>query len=173
MAEVQQKFDAPIPGMSLTAEVGARPWQSPPKYSTIEEALTHYIPRITSSEMYEELLDIMELGIPLTSLADMIQSGGVMEGLHSIDVGVLITPVIMETLALMGDEADIEYELGMENRIDEDKIPDSKIAVAIKKMRDKMPEAIDAAKENVDEVPMETEAEELAPEPTGLMARRL
>jgi len=115
----------------------------------------------------------MELGIPLTSLADMIQSGGVMEGLHSIDVGVLITPVIMETLALMGDEAGIEYELGMENRIDEDKIPDSKIAVAIKKMRGKMPEAIDAAKENVDEVPMEAEAEELAPEPTGLMARRL
>ena len=36
-----------------------------------------------------------------------------------------------------------------------------------------MPEAIDAAKDNVDEVPIEAEADELAPEPTGLMARRV
>ena len=30
-------FDRPIPGMSLTAELGNRPWQQPPQYSTDEK----------------------------------------------------------------------------------------------------------------------------------------
>ena len=29
-------FDVPIPGQSLTAELGARPWQTPPEFPTIE-----------------------------------------------------------------------------------------------------------------------------------------
>ena len=33
-------FDAPIPGMSLTAELGGRPWQSPPQYATVELWIT-------------------------------------------------------------------------------------------------------------------------------------
>ena len=28
----------PYPGMSLTAELGARPWQNPPQFSTVDEA---------------------------------------------------------------------------------------------------------------------------------------
>lgn len=169
MEENRQPFDAPIPGQSLTAEVGSRPWQSPPKYATIEQALEYYIPRITSEDLYDDLLDILELGVPITSLADTIQSAGVMQGLHSVDVGVLITPVIIEMLAYIGDEAEIEYELGMQKRLDEDKISDSKIALAMKSMRSKMPEAVAEANEEQDE-PVEEPA--MAPEPTGLMARR-
>lgn len=166
MQENRQPFDAPIPGQSLTAAVGSRPWQSPPKYATIEDALTYYIPRITSEEMYDDLLDIMELGVPITSLADTIQAAGVMQGLHSVDVGVLISPVIIEMLALIGDEAGIEYELGMSKRVDEDKISEGKIALALKSMREQMPEAIEQAEEK------EEMGEEPAEAPTGLMARR-
>ena len=172
MAE-EPDFDAPIAGMSLTAEVGARDWQNPPKYSTVDEALEHYMPRITAPDMYEELLDIMELGVPVPSLADTIQMGGVMKGLHTIDVGVLITPVIMEMLAYMAEKEDIKYDLGMKARLDEDKIPDSKIALAMKKMRKEMPEAIDAAKDDSIEEPVEKEATEEEAAPTGLMARRV
>ena len=59
MAVDEPDFDAAIPGMSLTAEVGSRPWQSPPKYATIEQALEHYIPRMTTPLMRDQLLDIM------------------------------------------------------------------------------------------------------------------
>ena len=41
MAE-EPTFDAPLPGMSLTAEVGSRPWQNAPKYGTVDEAIEHY-----------------------------------------------------------------------------------------------------------------------------------
>ena len=52
-------FDAPIVGMSLTHELGARPWQTPPELSTIEEALDFYIPRLTDKKIANNLLDIL------------------------------------------------------------------------------------------------------------------
>ena len=33
---MEQSFDRPIPGMGLTHEVGARPWQNPTTYTTVE-----------------------------------------------------------------------------------------------------------------------------------------
>lgn len=45
MAELSKStFDYPIPGQGMTAEVGSRPWQNPPQYTTVEEALEFYIP---------------------------------------------------------------------------------------------------------------------------------
>jgi hypothetical protein len=172
MAELPEgAFDGPIPGMGLTAEVGGRPWQQPPRFTTVEETLSFYIPRITSDEMYEEMLDLMELGIPVTTIADTIQTGGVMEGMHSLDVGVLVTPVIIEMLVYMAEDAGIEYELGMESKLDKDKISGTKIGIAMKKMREKMPEAVEEAKENVLEETAD-ESEAVPSEPTSLMARR-
>ena len=166
-------FSYPIPGQGMTAEVGGRPWQNPPQYTTVEEALEFYIPRLTSEDVYDALLDSMELGIPLTTMADSMQSTAVMQGLHTIDVGILAMPVIIEMLAFIGDEAGIEYTLGTEKAIDEDKISESKIAIAMKKMRERLPKAIDNIK--VDEepdMPMEDTVDE-EPQPSGLMARRV
>ena len=107
-------FDAPIPGMSLTHELGARPWQSPSQYSTVEEALDYYIPRLQSDEVSEQLLDVMEMGIPVTVIANTMQLASVMEGKHNIDVGMLILPVLVELIMLIGDTAKIEYTSGLE-----------------------------------------------------------
>ena len=166
MAE-RDPFDYPIPGEGMTAELGSRPWQNPPQYATVEQALEFYIPKLVSEEIYDGLLDSMELGIPLTTMADSMQSAAVMQGLHTIDVGILAMPVIIEMLAYIGDEAGIEYNLGMDKPIDEDKISSTKIALAMKKMREKLPQAIEEREE-------EPDMEETMPEPapTGLMARR-
>ena len=165
MAE-RDPFDYPIPGEGMTAELGSRPWQNPPQYATVEQALEFYIPKLVSEEMYDGILDSMELGIPLTTMADSMQSAAVMQGLHTVDVGILAMPVIIEMLAYIGDEAGIEYNLGMDKPIDEDKISSTKIALAMKKMREKLPEALEEREEQPD-------MEELMPEPapTGLMAR--
>ena len=159
-------FDYPIPGQGMTAEVGSRPWQNPPQYTTVEQALEFYIPRLVSDDIYDSLLDSMELGIPLTTMADSMQSTAVMQGLHTIDVGILAMPVIIEMLAFIGDDAGVDYVLGTEARVDDDKISESKIAIAMKKMRKKLPEAL----EEKEEEPMEEVESE--PQPSGLMARR-
>ena len=38
----------------------------------------------------------MEMGVPLTVLANTIQLASVMEGVHTVDVGILIIPIIVE-----------------------------------------------------------------------------
>ena len=84
MAEVNEvTFDAPIPGQSLTHEVGARPWQQPAQYPTVEGALDWYLSRFEQRETTEELLNVMEMGIPLTVIANSLQLGAVLEGVHS------------------------------------------------------------------------------------------
>ena len=107
-------LDGPIPGESLTTEVGSRPWEEPPKYTTEEEALDYYIPRLSNPKLMAPMVDIMEDGLPVTSVADLVQSSGVMQGLHTIDVGILISPVIVELLITQAEIAGIDYKVGTE-----------------------------------------------------------
>jgi len=166
MAEAKALFSAPIPGQALSSELGSRPWQQPAKYSNVEDALEHYANKITDPSLNESLLDAVEMGTPITSIAEILVQGSVMEGLHTIDVSILLLPVVMELIAYIADEAEIEYNMGLQGSIEQDIIPESKIALAMNKIKKKMPES-------EDNEPMETP--EVQPEesqqPTGLMAR--
>ena len=161
----------PIAGMGLTAPKGSRPWQKPPKYSTVEDVLAVYLPKLTDEEMMGKLLDVMELGVPVSAIAETLQVGGVMQGLHTADVGILVTPVLIEMMAYIGDQAGIEYDLGVANVPDENILSQTKVAVALKRAKARaVPEELKAIA-NADE-------EELKKDTTnelvvgGLMARR-
>jgi hypothetical protein len=163
-------LDAPIAGQSLTAEVGNRPWQNPPQYSTVEEALEYYIPRITNPDMLNNLFDVMESGIPLTTIANAMQTAGAMEGKHTLDVGILILPILIETMAYLADESDIEYDAGSSVDMKKDTPTDASIARAINKVRKRQGEE---TKEEM--LPEENMVEELNTEEEltgGLMSRR-
>ena len=165
MADTPQvMIDAPIAGQSLTAELGSRPWQQPPQYATVEEALDYYIPRILEPTLQDDLMNVIEMGIPLTTIADTLQTGGAMEGKHSLDVGLLIIPVLIETLAYLAEEQGIDYVMGTD--IEEDDKPSSSaVALAIKKIKAKNNEPV----EEEPEEQMEMELEEPS---GGLMSRR-
>ena len=109
------QFQAPIPGMSLTTEPKNRPWETPPKYSTPEEALSFYVDSLTSPNRTVEILNLLELDYPVTNLIDIIALGGVMEGMHSIDVGILIAPALYELITGMADAVGVEYKDGVKD----------------------------------------------------------
>jgi len=163
---LEPMIDAPIAGQSLTAELGNRPWQQPPQYSTVEDALQYYIPRLTNPEMLDDLLNVMETGIPLTTLANAIQSSGVMEGKHSLDIGILIMPVLIETMAYLAEEADVEYAVGTNKKIGSDKPSQAAVANALA-LAEK--EITKRNKEPEEEEQIEMELEEPS---GGLMSRR-
>tara|TARA_R100001460_G_scaffold21505_1_gene43908 strand:+ start:2166 stop:2669 length:504 start_codon:yes stop_codon:yes gene_type:complete len=167
MAEAAQPlFDAPIPGMSLTHELGARPWQSPPKLVTVDDAIEHYLERMSTDDFSNQLLDVLEMGVPVTDLANIIQLGGVMEGLHTIDTGMLVLPVLIEMVMLIADSAQIEYETGLEQGLRKDRPRDSLVQKTLLKLESKMEDNEEAAEET-EEPAVEEEA------PTGLMSRRV
>lgn len=159
-------LEAPIAGMSMTHEVGARPWQTPPQQATVQEAIAHYIERMQDDSITEQIVNILQSDIPVTTLANTIQLAGVMEGRHSIDVGVLILPVIMEMIMLIADAEGIKYETGME-RDKEAEVKDSRIMAGMARARKELADDIPEKDEEILEV-----QEELAEMPKGLMGRR-
>lgn len=169
MRDIEPTFDAPIAGMAMTHELGARPWQQPPQYATVEEAMDYYISRMGSDEFSDQLVDIMEMGIPLTTLANTIQMSGVMDGKHSADVGIMILPVIVEMMRFIGDTADVDYVTGMD--ADKTEPRSSLITKSLKKLRDEQANQEEMPEQQVEQEEIEEEPE-VTKEPIGLMARR-
>jgi|TARA_A100000172_G_C3023420_1_gene103932 hypothetical protein len=163
MAEAQPLLDAPIPGQSLTAELGGRPWQSPAQYPTVDEAIEYYMSRMATDEFADSLLEVMEMGIPLTTMANTIQMSNVMEGKHSVDVGMLVMPMLIEMMMLIGDSADVEYDSGL-TELKDDTTKDAVLENVRRKLKEKLGED--------EETPEVEDVEEEVEEPTGLMARR-
>lgn len=128
---------APIPGQSLTKELGAYPWQKPPKLSTVQEALEHYATKITDPEINDSLLDALEMGTPVTSIAEIVVQSSAMEGIHTIDVSILILPLVMELIAYVADEAEIDYNMGLDENINLDKVSESKINLVMQELNNK------------------------------------
>lgn len=161
-------FDAPIPGMSLTAELGGRPWQTPPQYTTVDEAVQYYMDRMTSEEFMDQIIDVVEMGVPLTSIANTIQLANVMDGLHSVDVGVMVTPVLVEMMMFMAESAGVEYVSGLDNP-EKGKISKAKMAKILQELEREVGELDEP--ETIKELKTE-ESDEEQEMPKGLMARR-
>jgi len=160
----EESFDAPIPGMSLTHELGARPWQSPSQFNTVDDAIEFYMSRMTSEEFMEQLVDVMEMGVPVATIANTIQLSSVMEGKHTIDVGMLVTPLLMELIMMLGDSAGVDYQTGLDDP-DKDKTKPSFFAKYLKNYGERLEETDMDTLMSEDE----TDTEE---ETSGLMSRR-
>lgn len=159
----QPSFDAPIPGQSLTMELGARPWQNASRFTTVDDTIDYYMERMSSEEFMVQLAEVLESGVPVTSIANSIQLSSVMEGIHTVDVGMLVLPMIMEMLMMIGDSAGVKYDKGLENP-NKPILRDSTIAKAVAEYEAKIEDK---------DVVQETEDKEVEDEePTGLMARR-
>lgn len=91
-------FEAPIPGQSLTDIPKNAPWENPPELNTVEEATKMYIEKLANQDVIDDLAAIAELGVPLKPIVESIYMQGVMRGMHTIDVGLLVAPVLVSFL---------------------------------------------------------------------------
>ena len=161
---MEQSFDRPIPGMGMTHEVGARPWQNPPTYTTVEEAVNYYVERMSTDQFRDQLIDVMEMGIPLTTMANTIQLASVMEGVHTVDVGMMLLPILVELLKSMGDASNVQYVTGME-KTEGASSPTAPSSIINNMMR----QPTEEQEMQPQELPVEEETDD---QRMGLMARR-
>lgn len=155
-------LNAPIPGMSLTSEPGSRPWENPPAMSTVEEAIVYYTDKILkNTERHEDVLDVLERGIPVRNFANTLNTTSVMDGRHSLDVGILVMPVIEELLMTVADMYNVRYITSIEDVMKRKSIHPRQARLALEEVKKSMatPE-----EETVS-------AEPMAEQPKGLMAR--
>lgn len=161
-------FDMPIPGMGMTHELGARPWQQPPQYANIEDVAQFYLGQMQDEAFIENTLNLLETEMPITMIANAMVTVGNMNGTHTIDVGVLVMPIIMEMIMFAAESNDVDYVTGMERDVDSE-VEDTALQAAINRVS----KTSDMPIEESSVSDTEDEMAEDSTMPTGLMARRV
>jgi hypothetical protein len=160
-------FTAPIPGMSLTTEKGNRPWERPPQFTTIEEVFPFYMKSLGNKTFLLGMFNALEAGVPITILVDTMITAAVAEGKHTLDVGVLISPIMVEAFIRLAEKADIDYVSGLEDEDEDGQLSRSAVKRVINK-------AFNAEEITPEQLDMREEAQDVVEDiPTkGLMAKR-
>ena len=168
-----------MPGQSLTAEPKNAPYENPPEMSNPEDAVMWHLERLSKGDKQENLLDAMELDIDVVTLTEGILRGAVLEGRHSVDVSLLIAPVLHEYIKTTADKAGIDYNEGFPDDSKErraikysiNKNKASKILASFKKDGKVESAEMDAAPSTTPkEIPTEMMEPDAAPS-SGLMSR--
>ena len=107
-------FNAPIPGQSLTDEPKNFPWERPPEIVDPRQAIKFHIDGINRPEALDNILEMIQIGIPVSALTQTALTTAQMEGVHSPDVSLIIKDVIKEELISIAEEAGIKYKTGDE-----------------------------------------------------------
>ena len=129
-------INAPIPGMSLTTEPGNRPWENPPNLVSIEDAMEFYTKRILGTpENHDQVLDLIESSLPIRNIANILMKTSVMEGYHTIDVGILVLPVVEELLMSIADIHDVTYVETIDNVFKENTTSRRQARLAVQEMQ--------------------------------------
>ena len=101
-------FDTPIPGQSLTDEPGNYPWEHPPQYVTTDGAADHLWNRMSEPEFAEQIIAMLDAGVPVEAIARTVLFGGFLKGKFSPDVAFIIAEPVMKMIATIGVIAGVE-----------------------------------------------------------------
>ena len=79
--DVQDPFDHPIPGQSLTEEPGKHVFEKPPEITDVDDAVEYVVGKISENpEAIEKFEKLMMTGMPIESIVNTISFSGFAEG---------------------------------------------------------------------------------------------
>ena len=103
-------LNGPIPGQSLTDEPSNYPWERPPETADPAEALSMHLKKMAGPKYMQSALFMMELGVPAEVVTNTTITMAIGNGIHSIDVGLIIAPAIHKEVVSIAQMAGIEYD---------------------------------------------------------------
>lgn len=105
----------PIPGISLTGAPGNAPWEQPPKYASLDEVVDYYSDRLVEEETIGSVISIIKRDTPLLTIAEGMIRMGIMEGMHTIDAGMLVKPILVELMIALAEIYGVKYVIQAED----------------------------------------------------------
>lgn len=105
----------PIPGISLTGAPGNAPWEQPPKYASLDEVVDYYSDRLVDEDMIGDVIDVIKRNVPLLTIAEGMIRAGIMEGMHTIDAGMLVKPILVELMIALAEIYGVKYVIQAED----------------------------------------------------------
>jgi hypothetical protein len=180
----QMFMSGPIPGMSLTGAPRNVPWENPPMLATVEDTIGYYVDKLLDHETEDNILDVLDNKVDIETIADSIITSSVMNGIHSLDVGFLINPVVRELIMLVADSTGTEYIESYKQQEKSMRIPRSMarqiVRQAMQEQQTSMAEPTQSMPTSMGTPPMPTDmgtpsmptsmGQEIPPEYRGLMA---
>jgi len=129
--ESTTSFNAPIPGESLVSSPDTpNKWERPPVYTTEERAMEELYLVLTEKEKLTELIKIIDDGVALDEIAQIVLYKGYTEGQYNPDLMLLMIEPTIYLLIAIADYAGIkDYTLyqGEEEDDPHTEIPDEDI----------------------------------------------
>ena len=158
------RFSAPIPGQALTEEPGKWAWDKPPQFASLEEAADATMKRLFSDKNTKNVILMLEAGVPVEGIARSVVFAGFQSGAYSVDVALLLTPMVTEAVLTIGTVAEVK-DMRFSNKPKNKKQDDFEVGMAdakfIKFLSEKTQKDLTKIKETAEKK-----------EPTeGLMAR--
>ena len=102
-------FNAPIPGESLTASPdNKKSWERPPEYTDEDDAMKALYLILTEQEKLKQLINIINDGVPLDEIAQVILYKGYTEGKYNPDLMLLLIEPTLYLLISIADYAEIK-----------------------------------------------------------------
>ena len=114
------RFDAPIPGQSLTDEPGNYPWEHAPQTASIEEAADYVYESIMNKKNMERMFTLLRMGIPVEALVKVITFSGFLEGKWTVDVAKLLEPIVAMMITGEASLAKVPAKINLGDAGDED-----------------------------------------------------
>ena len=109
-------FDAPVPGQSLTDKPGNSPWEHPPQVTDTIEASEYIWDKITQPEFADQVVAMLDAGIPVEAIGRIIVFSGFTEGKWTPDVGFILAEVVMKMIATIGVTAGVKkFRMSMQD----------------------------------------------------------
>ena len=102
-------FNAPTPGESLTSSPDMpHAWERPPEFTEQDVAMEEIYMEITSEDNLMPLIDIINDGVPLDQLAQVILYRGYTQGKFNPDLMLMLAEPTIYLLIAIADYADIK-----------------------------------------------------------------
>ena len=101
-------FDAPVPGQGMTDKPGNYPWEHPPQYTDTMEATEFVWDKLTQPQFAEQVIGMLDAGIPVEAIGRIIVFSGFTEGKWTPDVAFIITEPIMKMIATIGIQGGVK-----------------------------------------------------------------
>ena len=114
MAELIQ---GPIPGQSLTDLPKNAPWEKPSEIAEVGDVVKHYVERLADDDIMDDLTVVFKLGGDLKTITETIMMTGSMNGVHTVEAGMLAGPIVakfikiaMESYGIDAPETNVSSE---------------------------------------------------------------
>lgn len=111
MAKAQHVFDAPIGGESWQYEPRSMPWDRPARFHETDAALDYIFRRLRNPVMSKKLLNLLQAGMPLDMLAEMLITQGFSQGQYQAPVLMQMVAPLVAILFRMCESAGIQPKL--------------------------------------------------------------